>query len=181
MFYSPIWPPNRLPPYYFDPNFRNALMNGYPFPYNVLNYPFFYDEGVHPGYGNGSLYNKQQVEPTKVDLEIEYEDIMENQLEPEQEKNDEAEESSKKKQTNINALISFDKLTAGTIQSSSGIFNGKNIQFGWSAHSKTNNGFGTVSGNSNTFHNNINVVFDNDQLDTPIDDRGIMWGPVPSP
>lgn len=79
-----------------------------------------------------------------------------------------------------NAIVSFHSLTAGTVSSSSGIFNGKNIQFGWSAHSKTNTGFGSVGGHDNKIDQNTNVVFDNDQLDTPIDDRDKMWSPVPS-
>lgn len=88
------------------------------------------------------------------------------------------EKSKKKKKPN--AIVSFDQLTAGTVSSSSGIFNGKNIQFGWSAHSKSNTGFGSVGGHNNKIDQNTNVVFDNDQLDTPIDDRDKMWSPVPS-
>ncbi|TCP21951.1 hypothetical protein EV207_13838 [Scopulibacillus darangshiensis] len=86
----------------------------------------------------------------------------------------------KKKKSKPKAMISFDKLSAGSLAASSGIFNGKNIQFGWSAHSKTNNGFGTLSGNHNNFHDNYNIVFDNDQIDTPIDDRDVMWSPIPT-
>lgn len=89
-------------------------------------------------------------------------------------------QKKKKKSNKSEAMISFDKLSVGTVSSSSGVFNGKNIQFGWSSHSKTNTGFGTLGGSSNRVNRNINVVFDNDQVDTPIDDRDTMWSPVPT-
>lgn len=170
------------------------------YPYNVLNSPF--KPGVQIAkekvYGYGALpyafYNKSLKNPSKEELEEEYKKIMgshtqdhkkqqeQEKQKQEQAKNDQEKQSSgggssKKKS---NAMISFDKLSAGTVSSSSGIFNGRNIQFGWSSHSKTNNGFGTMGGNHNTMHNNLNIVFDNDQLDTPIDDRDIMWSPVPN-
>lgn len=89
-------------------------------------------------------------------------------------------EQGKKQQNPKNAMISFDTLKVGTVSSSSGIFNGKNIQFGWSSHSKSNTGFGSLSGHDNKVNKNTNVVFDNDQLDTPIDDRDTMWSPIPT-
>lgn len=74
-------------------------------------------------------------------------------------------------------MIDLDSLSVGTVSSSSGVFNGKNLQFGWSAHSKTNNGFGTLGGQQNSVNKNYNIVFDNDHIDTPIDDRDVMWSP----
>lgn len=186
MSYNPMGPQNLFPPYFFDPNFQNALLKGQPFPYNVLNQPPFDGEvkiTTYPKYGllPYDIYSKHPKEPSQAELEKEYKEIMKSQQKkPSDKKQEKQPKPKEKKKPKQSAMISFDQLTAGTIQSSSGIFNGKNIQFGWSAHSKTNNGFGTVGGNSNTLRNNINVVFDNDQLDTPIDDRDIMWSPVPT-
>lgn len=197
-----------VPPYYGTPRFPPGPNHPYgnqpaqaPVPFNVLNTP--YQPGVQVGkpkaYGYGALpygfFNQTLKNPTKEQLEEEYNKIMGpytqgKKSQQDQQKHQEEQKSggqkgqqqqsnpSKKKKSN--AMISFDKLSAGTVSSSSGIFNGKNIQFGWSSHSKTNNGFGTLGGNSNEMHNNLNIVFDNDQLDTPIDDRDIMWSPVPN-
>jgi hypothetical protein len=65
-------------------------------------------------------------------------------------------------------LIHFDAIEVEFIQSSSGIFVGTNTQLRWSAHRKTNDGFGTVSGDGNIMHHNVNVVNDGDWIDAPI-------------
>lgn len=75
------------------------------------------------------------------------------------------------------AMINIEHMQAGTISNASGIFSGKNIQIGWSSHGKSNSGFGTLGGRNNKVNNNTNVVFDNDQIDTPIDDRDTMLDP----
>lgn len=96
------------------------------------------------------------------------------------EKSKQQNKDKQQQQKKSNAMISFDTLKVGTVSSSSGIFNGKNIQFGWSSHSKSNTGFGSLGGSDNKVNKNTNVVFDNDQLDTPIDDRDTMWSPIPT-
>lgn len=169
-------------------------------PYNVLN-----TSPLKPGVNISKsqahkflpydIYSKIGATQSKEALEKEYNKIMGEQAQKSQENQEDksqnkqnqsqSEQSNKtqdkqKKKSNIKAMINFDKLSAGTVSSSSGIFNGKNIQFGWSSHSKTNNGFGTLGGNHNNFHDNVNVVFDNDQIDTPIDDRDVMWSPIPT-
>lgn len=72
-----------------------------------------------------------------------------------------------KKKPEINIILKNLKVNA--VEHSSGIFIGTNKAVGWSAHSKSNFGLGTVI-DSNT-QNNINTVFDNDVVDSPIDDR----------
>lgn len=72
--------------------------------------------------------------------------------------------------------INFDTISVGSIASASGVFNGTNSQFGWSTHSKTNSGFGTVSGNKCLIYRNFSMVYDPDIIDTPIDDRDLMSG-----
>lgn len=65
-------------------------------------------------------------------------------------------------------LVNFQTLTVTSVGASSGIFIGKNCAVGWSAHSKNNTGLGSAGGE--VLHN-VNVVYDNDLIDCPIDDR----------
>lgn len=76
---------------------------------------------------------------------------------------------------NVQVDINFDTIQVGQIASASGVFNGTNSQFGWSTHSKANSGFGTVSGNKCLVYKNISIAYDPDLIDTPIDDRDVMW------
>ncbi|RKN86401.1 hypothetical protein [Paenibacillus ginsengarvi] len=69
-------------------------------------------------------------------------------------------------------LVQFDKIVVNSIGPNSGIFVGTNLQYGWSSHNKTNASIqgvenGTVSGN-------INVFYDDDLIDMPVDDRDIF-------
>ncbi|MDD4570540.1 MAG: hypothetical protein PHE70_10510 [Tepidanaerobacteraceae bacterium] len=68
-------------------------------------------------------------------------------------------------------LINFEGLTVTSVGPSSGIFIGKNRAIGWSAHSKSNVGLGSASGEVS---HNINIVYDNDLIDSPIDDRDLI-------
>ncbi|WJH34751.1 spore germination protein [Paenibacillus aurantius] len=70
--------------------------------------------------------------------------------------------------------IDLNNINVNSIDRSSGIFIGPNTQWGWSAHSKSLAGFGTINGMFNRCSHNLNVVYDNDLIDTPIDDRDIM-------
>lgn len=55
----------------------------------------------------------------------------------------------------------------------SAIFVGKqNIASGYSTHSKTNAGFGSIASRNHVM-NNITFVYDPDWIDTPIDDRDV--------
>jgi|GEM_PF-2318498 len=64
-------------------------------------------------------------------------------------------------------------ISVGNISGNSGIYLGGRIAIsGFSAHSKTNNGFGDA-GNANTFYHNLSYVYDSDVIDTPIDDRDV--------
>ncbi|GGJ10650.1 hypothetical protein GCM10010885_19830 [Alicyclobacillus cellulosilyticus] len=59
------------------------------------------------------------------------------------------------------------------MQSCSGVLvGGQNIVYGWSAHSKSNAGFGTLE-SSNLVYKLLTLVSDPDTLDTPIDDRDV--------
>lgn len=48
----------------------------------------------------------------------------------------------------------------------------RNVVLGVSSHSKTNNGFGSIDSN-NILRGNLNLVYDCDVVDTPIDDRDV--------
>lgn len=87
-----------------------------------------------------------------------------------------AEENKKNKKDKVTkALIHIENLQAGTVSNASGIFTGKNIQIGWSSHGKSNSGFGSLGGRNNKVNKNTNVVYDNDQIDTPIDGREVLY------
>lgn len=63
----------------------------------------------------------------------------------------------------------MDKLSVNSIESNSGVFIGTVIHAdGWSSHSKTNAGFGNLSGAE--LSHCVGIVIDNDVIDTMIDD-----------
>lgn len=64
--------------------------------------------------------------------------------------------------------IKFDSIYANSIKMSSGIFVGHNTQDGWRSQVKENSALGTVVGTSNVIHHNVNVIHDEDMVDTPI-------------
>lgn len=69
--------------------------------------------------------------------------------------------------------IVFDQIKVTSIESSSGIFVGTtNRANGWSSQSKRNYGFGRA-GDGNTIESRLNLVYDNDFIDSPMDDRQI--------
>lgn len=70
-------------------------------------------------------------------------------------------------------ILQFDKIFVNAMETNSGVFVGTNNQYCWNAHSKTNASISSISGDSNAFEYNYNVIFDDDAVDTPIDDRDI--------
>lgn len=65
------------------------------------------------------------------------------------------------------------QISIGTMTVNSGIYIGnQNVVLGMSSHSKSNSGLGSIDSN-NTVQNNLNIVFDPDTIDTPIDDRDV--------
>jgi hypothetical protein len=71
-------------------------------------------------------------------------------------------------------VVHFDKIMVNSISTSAGIFVGTNSQYGWSSHNKENANICGISGDSNEFVNNVNILHDDDLIDTPIDDRDLM-------
>lgn len=70
-------------------------------------------------------------------------------------------------------ILQFDKIFVNAMETNSGIFVGTNNQYAWNAHSKTNASISSISGDGNEFQNTCNVIFDDDAVDTPIDDRDL--------
>lgn len=70
-------------------------------------------------------------------------------------------------------LVQFDRIVVNTIGPNSGIFVGTNLQYGWSSHNKTNASFSGL-GDHSEVSRNVNVIYDNDMIDTPIDDRDVI-------
>lgn len=74
------------------------------------------------------------------------------------------------KTTPSKAEVSLNNLTVNTVESNSGIFIGAtNMSYGWSSHSKSNNGFGSFFNTKVT--NSFCVIYDNDSIDAPIIDK----------
>lgn len=64
-------------------------------------------------------------------------------------------------------VVQFNQIQVNGMETNAGIFVGTNSQSGWSTHNKTNYSMG-VSGDHNLVYRNINVIYDNDGIDTPI-------------
>ncbi len=71
-------------------------------------------------------------------------------------------------------VVQFDRIMVNALATNSGVFVGTNTQYGWSSHSKTNASLMGISGDGNRIYENVNVIYDNDGIDTPIDDRDVM-------
>ena len=65
--------------------------------------------------------------------------------------------------------IECDALFVNQVHTNSGIFIGNNYSHSWSSHTKTNSGLGTTS--SCDISNILNIVFDNDMVDTLINEE----------
>ncbi|MBD0379819.1 hypothetical protein [Paenibacillus sedimenti] len=75
-------------------------------------------------------------------------------------------------------LIQFDSINVYSIENSSGIFIGTNMQVNWSASGKENSGLGSVSGEYNVVTHNMNTVYDNDIIDAPYTKGDLIIGRV---
>lgn len=68
------------------------------------------------------------------------------------------------KSSKMNVL--FNSINVNVIAANSGIFVGSNTQLYWNTVNKMNSGAGNVVGSKNFSTGNINVVYDNDLVDT---------------
>lgn len=66
----------------------------------------------------------------------------------------------------MNQMINLEHLHVQVVSEASGIFCGKNLQVSWRSIQKTNQGYGTVSGDSNIVPTSLNSVNDTDLLDS---------------
>lgn len=154
----------------------NAKQIGY-WPFQNISYPFSnfgYIPSITPKPQEGWLIN---------DYQQNYQANKPLGKDKEQQGKDETDEkptNKGKSQKITKALINIGNLQAGSISNASGIFSGKNIQIGWSSHGKANSGFGTIGGHHHKVTHNTNLVIDNDQIDTPIEDRSATLSPFPA-
>ncbi|MDN4526707.1 hypothetical protein [Fictibacillus fluitans] len=68
------------------------------------------------------------------------------------------------KSSKMNVL--FNSINVNVIAANSGIFVGSNTQLYWNSVNKLNSGAGNVLGSGNFSTGNINVLYDNDLIDT---------------
>ncbi|MTH54642.1 hypothetical protein GKZ89_14655 [Bacillus mangrovi] len=65
-----------------------------------------------------------------------------------------------------NLAIHFNSINITTLSANSGVFTGTNSQYDWTSSIKSNYGFGKVIGMDNLSIGNINVVQDDDIMDS---------------
>lgn len=68
----------------------------------------------------------------------------------------------------MNVNIQFDNMNANAVINNSGIFTGSNKQIYWRTFQKNNFGFGVTIGIKNDSTGIMNVINDQDIIDTPI-------------
>jgi hypothetical protein len=66
--------------------------------------------------------------------------------------------------------VVFNTIMANGMETNAGIFVGQNTAPHWTTHNKTQGAASTVIGFYNTLPHNINILHDNDVIDTPIHD-----------
>ncbi|CAG7600992.1 hypothetical protein PAESOLCIP111_00444 [Paenibacillus solanacearum] len=67
---------------------------------------------------------------------------------------------------NDKLCIQFTNINITSLASNSGVFTGDNAQSNWQVNRKSNCGFGTIAGYHNSAAYNVNVINDNDMLDS---------------
>ncbi|MFC4619136.1 hypothetical protein ACFO4N_10460 [Camelliibacillus cellulosilyticus] len=78
-----------------------------------------------------------------------------------------------------NEYVSFNELSVNSLETNSGIFVGQNLAVGWRSFHKTNQGFGSAK--EGMMSNMVNIIFDNDEIDTVIQENDHSEvGPIPT-
>ncbi|MBM7646821.1 hypothetical protein JOD45_003055 [Scopulibacillus daqui] len=77
----------------------------------------------------------------------------------------------------MDIAIQYNNASINRSQGNTGFFNGENEGFGWGSHFKRNNSV-VVIGNDDDAPCNINLVFDNDQIDLTIKDNDFNFGSI---
>lgn len=75
-------------------------------------------------------------------------------------------------------LIIFNCIAANSLRTNAGIFVGDNAASSWDTNNKNQQSIGTVNGAGNLFTANLNLMNDNDVLDTPIIDNDVDISPT---
>jgi hypothetical protein len=74
-------------------------------------------------------------------------------------------------------LIIFNCIAANYMNTNAAILIGDNAAYGWDSNNKSDNSIGQVTGTANIVTANLNLLNDNDFIDTPIIDNDIEAGP----
>lgn len=72
--------------------------------------------------------------------------------------------------------ILFNDLQIQSISQSSAVFSGNSAVTGWKHYSKSNEGFGTIQGETNVVEHNRHVVIDNDWIELVHKKDRTKWG-----
>ncbi|UCZ53975.1 hypothetical protein LGQ02_04105 [Bacillus shivajii] len=64
--------------------------------------------------------------------------------------------------------IMFDSINVQSVSACSGIFIGENLQIEWGIEGKTNTAAGSMVGDCNIMAHVVNVIYDNDYIDSSI-------------
>jgi hypothetical protein len=65
-----------------------------------------------------------------------------------------------------NLIIKFTNINISCISSNSGVFTGTNSQSDWQVDRKSNTGFGEITGYNNLSSQIVNIINDNDVIDS---------------
>lgn len=68
----------------------------------------------------------------------------------------------------FSTTVIFNSINVNAIDDLSGIFVGDNIQWNWSQSYKENFGFGAIVGKDNFVYRPLNIVYDPDVIDYPV-------------
>jgi hypothetical protein len=79
----------------------------------------------------------------------------------------------------LTETVVFNTIVANGMETNAGIFVGQNSASNWTTHNKTQGSILSVIGFYNTLPNNMNILNDNDGVDTPITDND-YYGPAPT-
>lgn len=67
---------------------------------------------------------------------------------------------------NEKMTVCFNNIQIASLSANAGVFTGENTQSGWRVQWKNNFGFGQIAGSNNVAAYNVNVVNDNDRIDS---------------
>ncbi|MBM7703431.1 hypothetical protein [Metabacillus iocasae] len=71
--------------------------------------------------------------------------------------------------------IEFDNITISSMSGNAGVFTGRNAQSNWQVNLKSNSGLGKMVGYQNIASHNVNIVNDNDVIDSDFSQDNLQY------